>query len=120
MASSNPRILIADDQPDVLIALRLLLKSEGFETESASSPTGILSAIENRDFDAVLMDLNYARDTTSGQEGLDLLCRIQTLDSTPSSCGGCWSVWRPRTGCCGRKAARLCSPTRPPCGPCSR
>jgi DNA-binding NtrC family response regulator len=82
MASSNPRILIADDQPDVLMALRLLLKSEGFETESASSPAGILSAIENRDFDAVLMDLNYARDTTSGQEGLDLLCRIQTLDST--------------------------------------
>jgi DNA-binding NtrC family response regulator len=81
MASSNPRILIADDQPDVLMALRLLLKSEGFETESASSPAGILSAIENRDFDAVLMDLNYARDTTSGQEGLDLLCRIQTLDS---------------------------------------
>src|ERR1700690_3432397 len=81
MASSNPRILIADDQPDVLIALRLLLKSEGFETESASSPAGILSAIENRDFDAVLMDLNYARDTTSGQEGLDLLCRIQALDS---------------------------------------
>ncbi len=81
MASSNPRILIADDQPDVLMALRLLLKSEGFETESASSPAGILSAIENRDFDAVLMDLNYARDTTSGQEGLDLLCRIQALDS---------------------------------------
>ncbi len=82
MASSNPRILIADDQPDVLMALRLLLKSEGFDIESASSPAGILSAIENRDFDAVLMDLNYARDTTSGQEGLDLLCRIQQLDST--------------------------------------
>ena len=81
MASSNPRILIADDQPDVLMALRLLLKSEGFETESAASPAGVLSAVENRDFDAVLMDLNYARDTTSGQEGLDLLCRIQTLDS---------------------------------------
>ena len=82
MASSNPRVLIADDQPDVLAALRLLLKGEGFETESANSPAAILTALENRDFDAVLMDLNYARDTTSGQEGLDLLCRIQALDST--------------------------------------
>ncbi|HVX66009.1 MAG TPA: sigma-54 dependent transcriptional regulator [Bryobacteraceae bacterium] len=82
MASANPRVLIADDQPDVLVALRLLLKSEGFEIESAASPAAILTAVENRDFDAVLMDLNYARDTTSGEEGLDLLCRIQTLDST--------------------------------------
>lgn len=82
MDNSKPRILIADDQPDVLIALRLLLKGEGYETESANSPAGILAALENRDFDAVLMDLNYARDTTSGQEGLDLLCRIQALDST--------------------------------------
>jgi len=79
---AKPRILIADDQPDVLIALRLLLKSEGFETESATSPAAIISAIEERDFDAVLMDMNYARDTTSGQEGLDLLCRIQAIDST--------------------------------------
>jgi DNA-binding NtrC family response regulator len=82
MDNSKRRILIADDQPDVLTALRLLLKGEGYETESANSPAGILAALENRDFDAVLMDLNYARDTTSGQEGLDLLCRIQTLDST--------------------------------------
>ncbi|HOK44996.1 MAG TPA: sigma-54 dependent transcriptional regulator [Bryobacteraceae bacterium] len=82
MNQSKPRILIADDQPDVLIALRLLFKGEGYETESANSPAGILEAVENRDFDAVLMDLNYARDTTSGQEGLDLLCRIQMLDST--------------------------------------
>jgi DNA-binding NtrC family response regulator len=82
MDNSKQRILIADDQPDVLIALRLLLKGEGYETESANSPAAILAAIESRDFDAVLMDLNYARDTTSGQEGLDLLCRIQALDST--------------------------------------
>jgi DNA-binding NtrC family response regulator len=82
MQNSRPRILIADDQPDVLIALRLLLKGEGYETESANSPAAILTAVEQRDFDAVLMDLNYARDTTSGQEGLDLLCRIQALDAT--------------------------------------
>ncbi len=82
MDNSKQRILIADDQPDVLIALRLLLKGEGYETESANSPAAILAALESRDFDAVLMDLNYARDTTSGQEGLDLLCRIQALDST--------------------------------------
>ncbi len=82
MRSPNPRVLIADDQADVLTALRLLLKGEGYETESANSPQAILAATENRDFDAVLMDLNYARDTTSGQEGLDLLTRIQALDST--------------------------------------
>lgn len=79
---STPRVLIADDQPDVLESLRLLLKSEGFQTEAASSPAGILAALEARDFDVILMDLNYARDTTSGQEGLDLLSRIQSLDAT--------------------------------------
>ena len=74
-------ILIADDQPDVVEALRLLLKSEGYATESASSPAGILSAIEARDFDAALIDLNYTRDTTSGEEGLDLLKKLQALDN---------------------------------------
>lgn len=77
-----PRVLIADDQQDVLQALRLLLKSEGFELESATTPAGILSSLESGDFDALLMDLNYARDTTSGREGLDLLPRIKTLDAT--------------------------------------
>jgi DNA-binding NtrC family response regulator len=79
---SNFRILIADDQPDVLEALRLLLKGEGYQIETAASPAAILEALEDRDFDVVLMDLNYARDTTSGQEGLDILSRIQTVDST--------------------------------------
>jgi DNA-binding NtrC family response regulator len=77
-----PRVLVADDQPHVLEALRLLLKGEGFETESATSPAGVLAALEARDFDAVLMDLNYTRDTTSGREGLDLLLQLQTLDGT--------------------------------------
>ncbi|HEY0970922.1 MAG TPA: sigma-54 dependent transcriptional regulator [Gemmatimonadales bacterium] len=80
--SDVPHILIADDQPDVLEALRLLLKGEGYAIESARSPAGIVAAVEARDFDAVLMDLNYTRDTTSGQEGLDLLQRLQALDST--------------------------------------
>src|ERR1700723_1695197 len=78
---SQGRVLIADDQQDVLEALRLLLKGEGFELESATSPAGILAALESRDFDVVLMDLNYTRDTTSGQEGLDLLTRIQSIDA---------------------------------------
>jgi DNA-binding NtrC family response regulator len=60
----------------------MLLKGEGYKTEAASSPAGILQSLEARDFDALLMDLNYARDTTSGQEGLDLLSRIQVLDTT--------------------------------------
>jgi phosphoserine phosphatase RsbU/P len=77
-----PRTLIADDQPDVLAALRLLLKSAGFQTESADSPGAIIEAIKKQDFDVVLMDLNYARDTTSGKEGLDLIARIQAEDNT--------------------------------------
>ncbi|HLJ14129.1 MAG TPA: sigma-54 dependent transcriptional regulator [Bryobacteraceae bacterium] len=76
----NTRVLIADDQPDVLEALRLLLKGEGYATESSASPAGILAALEARDFDVLIMDLNYSRDTTSGQEGIDLLARIQALD----------------------------------------
>lgn len=76
-----PRMLIADDHPDVLAALRLLLRSEGWQTEAASSPAEVIEAINSRDFDLVLMDLNYARDTTSGQEGLDLIARIRALDS---------------------------------------
>jgi len=76
-----PRTLIADDQPDVLEALRLLLKREGFQIESASSPGAVLDKLRTRDFDLLLMDLNYALDTTSGREGLDLLTRVQNLDS---------------------------------------
>jgi len=80
--ANRTRILVADDQPDVREALRLLLKGEGFETETVASPTAVLSALEAREFDALLMDLNYARDTTSGQEGLDLLSNIRAKDST--------------------------------------
>lgn len=76
------RILVADDQPDVLEALRLLLKGEGFETHTASSPAGVLRAVEGGDFDLVLMDLNYTRDTTSGKEGFDLLSRLREADGT--------------------------------------
>ena len=79
---SRHRILLADDQADIRESLRLLLKNEGFETQLASSPAEVLAAVEAREFDAVLMDLNYTRDTTSGQEGLDLLSRIQSLDGT--------------------------------------
>ncbi len=74
------RVLVADDQSDVLEALRLLLKAEGFELDTASSPAGVLRAVEAQDFDVVLIDLNYTRDTTSGREGLDLLARLRALD----------------------------------------
>jgi DNA-binding NtrC family response regulator len=80
--STAMRVLVADDQPDVREALRLLLKGEGFETATVSSPADVLASLETREFDAVLIDLNYARDTTSGQEGLDLLSRIRAVDST--------------------------------------
>jgi DNA-binding NtrC family response regulator len=75
------RVLVADDQADVCQALRLLLKSEGYLVETVESPAAALSAIQEREFDVLLIDLNYSRDTTSGQEGLDLLSRIQGIDS---------------------------------------
>jgi DNA-binding NtrC family response regulator len=80
MRETAPRIVVADDQPDVLEALRLLLKGEGFEIRMASSPAEIIDLAKGPDVDVVLMDLNYARDTTSGQEGLDVLSRIASLD----------------------------------------
>jgi DNA-binding NtrC family response regulator len=80
--SDSPRILVADDQEDVLAALRLLLKGEGFRAETVNSPAKALAAVERGEFDAALIDLNYARDTTSGKEGLGLLARLQALDST--------------------------------------
>ncbi|MHC4083788.1 MAG: sigma-54-dependent transcriptional regulator [Planctomycetota bacterium] len=79
---SGIRVLIADDQPDVLKALRLLMKPKAYKIETASSPTGIIEAIQNHDFDVVLMDLNYVRGHTSGEEGLDLLSQIKQIDST--------------------------------------
>jgi DNA-binding NtrC family response regulator len=82
MTETPPRVLVADDQPDVLEALRLLLKGEGYQIETARSPAGILAALQTQDVDAVLMDLNYTRDTTSGQEGFDLLQQVQALDWT--------------------------------------
>jgi len=81
-ASSHPRILVADDQPDVLEALRLLLKMEGYQVESVKSPAAALKSIGAADFALALIDLNYTRDTTSGAEGLDLLAKIQALDAT--------------------------------------
>ncbi len=77
-----PRVLVADDDPDVLAALKLLVKAEGFEVETAASPAQALSALEARDFDVALLDLNYARDTTSGREGLELIERLRALDAT--------------------------------------
>jgi DNA-binding NtrC family response regulator len=75
-------VLVADDQPDVREALRLLLKGEGYTIETAGSPAAALTALQSADFDAALLDLNYARDTTTGREGLELVSQIQTLDPT--------------------------------------
>ena len=82
-SSARPaRILAADDQADILEALALLLKGGEFVLETARSPQEVVRAVETRDLDVVLIDLNYARDTTSGQEGLDLLSRLQATDPT--------------------------------------
>src|SRR5215204_4103687 len=77
-----PRVLIADDQPAVIEALRLLLKGDGFETRAVASPADVAEALARQSFDVALIDLNYTRDTTSGQEGLDLLARLRELDPT--------------------------------------
>lgn len=73
-------ILLADDQPDVLQALKLLLKSEGLPAQAVSSPQAVLAELKSRAFEVALIDLNYSRDTTSGQEGLDLLQAIRECD----------------------------------------
>ncbi len=77
---SLPTVLIADDQPDVLEALRLLLKAEGYRTVTAHVPEGVVALLEREEVDAALIDLNYTRDTTSGREGMDLLSRIRAQD----------------------------------------
>jgi sigma-B regulation protein RsbU (phosphoserine phosphatase) len=79
----HTRILIADDQQDVVRALHMLLKANGYATESVSSPGELLEAIAHHEFDLILMDLNYARDTTSGREGLDLLAQLNAIEGTP-------------------------------------
>src|SRR5690606_30135833 len=76
------RVLIADDQPDVLVALRMLLRDEGYDLTTANSPEEILRALDEDSFDAVLMDMNYTRDTTTGKEGLTLLQVIRAQDDT--------------------------------------
>jgi sigma-B regulation protein RsbU (phosphoserine phosphatase) len=78
--AAQPRILIADDQPDLIDALGLMLKSEGIQMESVTSPDATLAAVANRSYDLLLMDLNYTGDTTSGREGIDLLSRVRALD----------------------------------------
>ena len=76
------RILLADDQRDVLEALRILLKSESYQTEGVTSLSGIFNALEKKEYSLLLMDLNYTRDTTSGEEGLSAIVKIQEIDPT--------------------------------------
>ena len=82
MNQFTPKVLIADDQRDVLEALRLLLKAEGWKIEDATSPAKVLALVAEQEFDVALIDLNYARDTTSGKEGLELMSKITELDNS--------------------------------------
>src|SRR5437879_5781739 len=79
----QPRILIADDQQDVLDALRLLLKGHGYSIETVNATADLLAAVGRQEFDILLIDLNYARDTTSGREGLDVLSRLREIEDAP-------------------------------------
>src|ERR1700682_956513 len=79
----QPRILIADDQQDVLDALRLLLKGHGYNIEAVNSPADLLATVARQEFDILLIDLNYARDTTSGREGLDVLSQLREIEDPP-------------------------------------
>lgn len=78
--AAPPRVLIADDQPDLLDALQLLLKGEGILFRTVKSPDATVAALMEGGFDLLLMDLNYTSDTTSGREGIDLLSRVRALD----------------------------------------
>jgi DNA-binding NtrC family response regulator len=80
--SDPPRVIVADDQQDVLTALRLLLKNDGVQVTTVSSPAGLLEAVRSETFDVALIDLNYTRDTTSGREGLDLLPQVHAIDGS--------------------------------------
>ena len=79
---STPRILVADDQLDILQALRLLLVDAGYETDLVSSVGDVITRMDERAYDLLLMDLNYTRDTTSGREGLDLLEQVRAKDAS--------------------------------------
>ena len=113
--SSPARVLIADDQADVLNALRLLLLDEGFEVIEARAPAEAVERIEVADFDLAILDLNYARDTTSGQEGFDLIERIRLADaSLPVLVMTAWSSVPARSRRCAAvrattAAARRCA-----------
>ena len=78
----RPRVLVAEDQPDIIAALHLLLKRNGYEAEFVTSPGEALEALRSRTFEIALLDLNYSRDTTSGSEGLELVSEAQAIDST--------------------------------------
>jgi sigma-B regulation protein RsbU (phosphoserine phosphatase) len=80
MTSPPPRVLVADDQPDVVAALRLLLRGEGFDADTAASVDEVRGRLSSQPYDLLLLDLNYARDTTSGREGLDLLAEVHARD----------------------------------------
>jgi phosphoserine phosphatase RsbU/P len=75
------RVLIADDEPHILVALQMLLRASGFSTETVTHPTRLLGAVETEQFDAVLMDLNYTRGTMEGSEGLELVSKIRAIDN---------------------------------------
>ena len=81
-ASAPVRILAADDQEHILDALEFLLRPQGYRVDKARSPVLVREAIKSNSYDAVLIDLNYTRDTTSGQEGLDLLSEIVAIDAS--------------------------------------
>lgn len=107
-ASGQPRVLVVDDQVDLVRALKLLLGGEGFEVTTVNSPRAALDAVSQAQFDLALIDLNYTRDTTSGQEGLKLLAALRQLDADlPVVVMTAWSTvevavraMRPRSPCC--------------------
>ena len=80
--AASARVLVADDDPHVVAALEILLRAEGYRIESACDPVSLLEALRRENFDLILMDLNYTRDTTGGAEGLELVNRIRSMDET--------------------------------------
>ena len=81
-SETPPRVLVADDQPDILEALRWLLTGEGYDPTFVTSTDGVMEQLQASPFDLLLMDLNYSRDTTSGREGLDLISKVRAHDAS--------------------------------------
>src|SRR5579862_4950164 len=129
-SGAPPRVLAADDQEPILEALELLLRPEGYKVDKVRSPGLVREALASNSYDAVLIDLNYTRDTTSGREGREILSRSRgrthgcfpffaPRSNSIAPCSG-RPGWRRKTGCFARRAGPNSLQPHPLCNRCSK